>query len=86
VKFNKAQRIVLGSPWTIPDQHHARLSKPMRRFILKLRRFAASEEGPTAVEYAVMLSLIVAICLAAVKSVGNNTKTVFTNAANSLGS
>jgi pilus assembly protein Flp/PilA len=58
----------------------------MRRFILRVRRFVRSEDGPTAVEYSVMLALIIVICLAAIKSVGTKTSTVFTNAAASMGS
>ena len=42
------------------------------------------EDGPTAVEYAVMLALIVIVCLAAIRSVGTNAKTTFTNVANSI--
>jgi pilus assembly protein Flp/PilA len=52
----------------------------------KLRRFLASEEGPTAVEYAVMLALIIIVCLIAIQTLGTNTSTTFTNMANSLGS
>jgi pilus assembly protein Flp/PilA len=52
----------------------------------QIRDFLRSEEGPTAVEYAVMLALIVIVCLAAIKTVGTNAKTTFTNAANSIGS
>ena len=51
----------------------------------KLRRFVASEDGPTAVEYAVMLALIIVVCLVAISSVGTSTSTVFNNTANSLG-
>jgi pilus assembly protein Flp/PilA len=58
----------------------------MRQFIQRVRRFAESEGGPTAVEYAVMLSLIVAICLAAIQSVGTKTNTTFTRVASSIGS
>ena len=50
----------------------------------KLRRFLVSEDGPTAVEYAVMLALIVIVCLAAISTVGTNTKTTFTNVAGSI--
>ena len=49
-------------------------------------RFIRSEDGPTAVEYAVMLALIVVVCLAAIKTLGTNAKTTFTNVANSIGS
>ena len=52
----------------------------------KLHRFLASEDGPTAVEYAVMLALIIVVCLVAIQSLGTNTSTTFTNIANSLGS
>jgi pilus assembly protein Flp/PilA len=58
----------------------------MRKLLTKLRRFIVSEEGPTAVEYAVMLALIVVVCLAAVRSIGTNAKTTFTTIANSLSS
>jgi pilus assembly protein Flp/PilA len=48
--------------------------------------FLRSEDGPTAVEYAVMLAMIVVVCLTAIKSVGTNAKTTFNNVANSIGS
>ena len=57
----------------------------MKNFALKLRRFLVSEDGPTAVEYAVMLALIVIVCLTAINSLGTNAKTTFTNVANSIG-
>jgi pilus assembly protein Flp/PilA len=52
----------------------------------KFQQFLASEDGPTAVEYAVMLALIIAVVLTAVQSVGTNTNATFNNMANSLGS
>ncbi len=45
----------------------------MRRILDFLRR----EDGPTAVEYAVMLALIIAVCIAAIGAVGNNTRMMF---------
>jgi pilus assembly protein Flp/PilA len=51
-----------------------------------LKRFLASPDGPSAVEYAVMLALIVAVCLVAITSVGTNASTTFSNVASSLGS
>ena len=59
--------------------------KPMKNFAMKLKRFLKSEDGPTAVEYAVMLSLIIVVCLTAVTSIGKNASTTFTNVANQLG-
>lgn len=50
----------------------------------RLRHFLVSEDGPTAVEYAVMLALIIIGCLTAIQSIGTNASTVFTNAGNGL--
>jgi pilus assembly protein Flp/PilA len=41
--------------------------------------FLKREDGPTAVEYAVMLALIVVVCIAAVTTLGNNVNDVYTN-------
>ncbi|MGO9113088.1 MAG: Flp family type IVb pilin [Thermoguttaceae bacterium] len=56
----------------------------MKAFATKLRRFLVSEDGPTAVEYAVMLSLIICVCLAAITTIGQNASSVFSKAANSI--
>lgn len=37
----------------------------------RLTRFLAEDDGTTAVEYAVMLALIIAVCITAVASVGS---------------
>ncbi len=57
----------------------------MKPFVHTLKRFLVSEDGPTAVEYAVMLALIVIVCLAAITAVGTNVNAVFNSTANSLG-
>jgi pilus assembly protein Flp/PilA len=56
----------------------------MSAFVSKVQRFLVSEDGPTAVEYAVMLALIVIVCLTAINSIGTNANTTFTNIGNSL--
>ena len=43
----------------------------MKNFAKTVKRFLVSEDGPTAVEYAVMLALIVITCLTAIGSVGH---------------
>ena len=58
----------------------------MMRVAKSIQRFLTSEDGPTAVEYAVMLALIIIVCLVAISSLGTNAKTSFTNTANSLAS
>lgn len=57
----------------------------MKSLALKVQRFLKSEDGPTAVEYAVMLALIVIVCLTAINSIGTKASTTFTNVANSIG-
>ncbi len=42
----------------------------MNMLAKKVQRFLVSEDGPTAVEYAVMLALIVIVCLTAITSLG----------------
>ena len=56
----------------------------MKMFAEKVRRFLVSEDGPTAVEYAVMLGLIVIVCLTAIQSIGNNANATFQKVATSL--
>jgi pilus assembly protein Flp/PilA len=56
----------------------------MKTIANKLRQFLVSEDGPTAVEYAVMLSLIIVVCLAAITTIGTNASSVFSNVANSI--
>jgi pilus assembly protein Flp/PilA len=51
----------------------------MRGLTKKLIRFLKTEEGPTAVEYAVMLALIIVVCIAAITSLGTNANTTFGN-------
>lgn len=43
--------------------------------------FLKGEEGPTAVEYAVMLALIIVVCVAAVTTVGQSASRSFNAAA-----
>lgn len=58
----------------------------MKSFAKKVQRFLASEDGPTAVEYAVMLALIVIVCLAAIQAIGTNANATFQNIADQIGS
>ena len=43
----------------------------------KVQRFLVSEDGPTAVEYAVMLALIIVVCIAAITTLGSNANDTF---------
>jgi pilus assembly protein Flp/PilA len=56
----------------------------MKLLAKKVHRFLVSEDGPTAVEYAVMLALIVIVCLAAIQSIGTAASTTFNNVSQSV--
>ncbi len=58
----------------------------MKSFMKKVQRFLASEDGPTAVEYAVMLALIIIVCLSTVGQIGTNAQVTFQSVAEQLGS
>jgi pilus assembly protein Flp/PilA len=57
----------------------------MKSLAQKVQRFLVSEDGPTAVEYAVMLALIIIVCLTAISAIGTKASTTFTNVSNKLG-
>lgn len=42
--------------------------------------FLNREDGPTAVEYAVMLALIIVVCVASITALGSNANKTFTKA------
>ncbi len=44
----------------------------MNSLLRPIERFLKSEDGPTAVEYAVMLAMIVIVCLTTIQSLGSN--------------
>lgn len=57
----------------------------MKGLVTKLRTFMKSEDGPTAVEYAVMLALIIIVCLTAITAVGTQAAAQFNNIATQVG-
>ena len=57
----------------------------MKSFVKNVKCFLKSEDGPTAVEYAVMLALIIIVCLTASTAVGTQAAAQFTNIANKVG-
>ena len=49
----------------------------MKNFLNSVKNFLAKEDGPTAVEYAVMLALIIVVCIAAISTLGSNANGTF---------
>ena len=48
--------------------------------------FLKREDGPTAVEYAVMLALIIVVCIGAITALGKNANNTFTTVGNTVAS
>ena len=56
----------------------------MKSLAQKVQHFLVCEDGPTAVEYAVMLALIVIVCLTAIQAVGTKASSTFVKVSNKL--
>ena len=57
----------------------------MKKFSQRVVRFLRREDGPTAVEYAVMLALIIVVCITAITTLGKNANNTFTTVGNAVG-
>jgi pilus assembly protein Flp/PilA len=60
--------------------------KIVRTFAQHALEFLKEDDGPTAVEYAVMLALILVVCLIAITALGTNTNQTFTKVNNAIAS
>jgi pilus assembly protein Flp/PilA len=57
----------------------------MRKFSQALVNFLKAEDGPTAVEYAVMLALIIVVCITAITALGTNANNTFSYVGTKVG-
>lgn len=57
----------------------------MRSFLSAVKDLLVSEDGPTAVEYAVMLALIIVVCIAVIGTLGTNASQTFSSVAGHIG-
>ncbi len=51
----------------------------------RLRQFLADEDGPTAVEYAIMMALIIVVCITATMTLGSNSNNTYSYVATRVG-
>ena len=58
----------------------------MRKIGQALVKFLKNEDGPTAVEYAVMLALIIVVCITAITTLGTNANNTFSYIGQRVGS
>jgi pilus assembly protein Flp/PilA len=59
--------------------------RAMRQFAKAVVKFVKAEDGPTAVEYAVMLALIIVVCIGAVTTLGTKASSTFSSVGASIG-
>lgn len=52
----------------------------MKKYLEAVKRFVKNEDGPTAVEYAVMLALIIVLCIVVIRQVGTSASRTFSTA------
>ncbi len=57
----------------------------MRKIRESLVSFLRNEDGPTAVEYAVMLALIIVVCITAITALGSNANNTFSYVGSQVG-
>jgi len=57
----------------------------LSRILKPVVNFVKDESGPTAVEYAVMLALIIVVCITAVTALGTNASNTFSSVGNTVG-
>ena len=57
----------------------------MSKFTKALVSFINDESGPTAVEYAVMLALIIVVCITAITALGTNANNTFSYVGDKIG-
>jgi pilus assembly protein Flp/PilA len=58
----------------------------LTRFQHFVVEFLQREDGPTAVEYAVMLALIIVVCIGAITTLGQNANSTFGSVGSAFGS
>jgi pilus assembly protein Flp/PilA len=58
-----------------------RIMRQLGQFVVN---FLKAEDGPTAVEYAVMLALIIVVCIGAITTLGGNANKTFTSVGSAI--
>lgn len=78
-----SQQSILESAARPAEREQERESN-MKTFTNCVKNFLVSEDGPTAVEYAVMLALIIVVCITSITAVGTAASAKFNSIATTL--
>src|SRR5205823_2168476 len=71
------ERRHLGSIRRDPQTIRTKDIAVLKKFANQIVDFLRREDGPTAVEYAVMLALIIVVCITAITALGSNSSATF---------
>jgi pilus assembly protein Flp/PilA len=77
-----AARVGVSARWSPRDPEESDMLSRMKSCAV---RFLKDESGPTAVEYAVMLALIIVVCITAITALGTNANNTFSYVATQVG-
>jgi len=72
----------VAESWTVRFSKGEIKMQKLSKFVVD---FVKREDGPTAVEYAVMLALIIVVCITAVTTLGSNANKTFTSVGTAVG-
>jgi pilus assembly protein Flp/PilA len=81
VKVRKLARKLPGRIYFLWTRKRSAMLSPISNAVA---RFLKNEDGPTAVEYAVMLALIIVVCITAITALGTNANKTFTSVSNTI--
>jgi pilus assembly protein Flp/PilA len=76
--------LVLSIQLAVHTFTQAPRSPTMKKIANAVKRFVKNEDGPTAVEYAVMLALIIVLCIVVIRQVGTSASQTFSVTASAL--
>jgi pilus assembly protein Flp/PilA len=80
-QLHKTRGEEFGNRALVGPEHREKGDLFMWKWCEAVAQFIEKEDGPTAVEYAVMLALIIVVCLAAITTLGQNANATFNNVA-----
>lgn len=83
-RYNKGDTVSGAREALVGHDEWGEKGGQMKEHIHRMRRFLAAEDGPTSIEYALMLALIVIVCLAFIRAIGTNANSRFHVIAHSL--
>src|SRR5947207_181083 len=81
----RGRRIPPAIPFVRTHERSRPMLSNLSRLLKPVVNFCNDESGPTAVEYAVMLALIIVVCISAITALGSNANNTFSYVGGQVG-